>query len=218
MHTRSSNKQSPLAFDPEIEQTLRRNRVLLRENKISGSPSTSTTPIHIMDQSPPPPPTTGQIPFTPPPNPSKPTSTAEIKPPNTTLPQICQTEGTFSFGPSFSGVPPFSSFFPSSGQSSSSTSQPRPPAGLFHIDPPIVHATSSIPPNVQYQTVGGGGDMYNDGYDDDFEGYDEEGYVYASDGNQGDYVYVQGQNQSQAGQGFGGPQQQQPVIQYSAPQ
>ena len=138
MHTRGSHKLSPLAFDPEIERTLRRNRVLLRENKVIGSPTTPITPKNTMD---PPPPTMGQTaPSTPPPNSTtNPTPIHEIKPTNTTLPTSTQTDHSFSHNPS-STVPPFNQFFPTAGQSSSQHSQPL----SFQQNPPIVQTTPSF--------------------------------------------------------------------------
>ncbi|KAJ0586830.1 putative nucleotidyltransferase, Ribonuclease H [Helianthus annuus] len=217
MRTRSSHKLSPLAFDPEIERTLRANRILLRENTINSSPTTPVTPIRYMDP-PPPPPTTGEFTssFIPtstqpspnttiPPNTTEPTIPQQVTPTNTTQPITTQEEPTVTFNPSTT-IPPLSHFFPGAGPSYSS-----------HTMAPIssiVHATPYRPPNqsgFQYSTIPFGqssgiqGDGYDEGYEE-FEGFDEEGYGYGGDGEQGEYGYTQGQ--VQAIPNVGGVQQQ----------
>ncbi|XP_021991612.1 probable serine/threonine-protein kinase DDB_G0281745 [Helianthus annuus] len=156
----------------------------------------------------PPPPTTGQTtPSTPPPvSTTNPTPIHELKPTNPTLHTSTQTEHTFSYHPS-STVPPFSSFFPTSGQSPSSQQIPPP---QFQPNSSIVHTTSTfqppLQPGLQYQqpqflqTIGARRDGYDDGYEEEFAGYEEEGYV-----------------QGQRTQGFVRPQQQQ-VMQQIVPQ
>ncbi|KAM0005057.1 hypothetical protein Hdeb2414_s0222g00838601 [Helianthus debilis subsp. tardiflorus] len=206
MRTRSSHKLSPLVFDPEIERTLRANRILLRENTISSSPTTPITPIRYMDRDPPPP-TTGDPfpPFTPtstqpspntiiPPNTTEPTIIQNVTPTNTTQPITTQEEPTITFNPSTT-IPPLSHFFPGAG-----------PSYASHTIAPsstIVHATSFRPSNqsgFQYSTLPFGqssgiqGDGYDEGYEE-FEGYDEDGYAIGGDGEQGEYSYMQGQVQ-----------------------
>ncbi|KAI3815454.1 hypothetical protein L1987_15122 [Smallanthus sonchifolius] len=183
MHTRGSKKSSPLAFDPEIERTLSRNRVLLRENKVIGSP---TTPKNIMD---PPILTTGQtLPTTTPPIPSSPI-TNESKPTNTTFPTSTLPPNPLSYQTA-STFPPFSHFFPTQGQSSSQQSQPFP----FQQDPPITFTTpvqqQQPPSRFQYQQSPAmpfmrvQDDGFDGGYEDEYEGYDEGEYTLGGNGNQ----------------------------------
>ncbi|KAI3808886.1 hypothetical protein L1987_24849 [Smallanthus sonchifolius] len=183
MHTRGSKKSSPLAFDPEIERTLSRNRVLLRENKVIGSP---TTPKNIMD---PPILTTGQtLPTTTPPIPPSPI-TSESKPTNTTVPTSTLPPNPLSYQTA-STFPPFSLFFPTQGQSSSQQSQPFP----FQQDPPITFTTpvqqQQPPSRFQYQQSPAmpfmrvQDDGFDDGFEDDYEGYDEGEYTLGGNGNQ----------------------------------
>ncbi|KAI3828025.1 hypothetical protein L1987_02115 [Smallanthus sonchifolius] len=187
MHTRGSKKSSPLAFDPEIERTLSRNRVLLRENKVIGSPTTSKS---IMD---PPILTTGQtLPTTTPPSPSSPI-TSESKPTNTTVPTSTLPPNPLSYQTA-STLPPFSHFFPTQGQSSSQQSQPFP----FQQDTPITFTTpvqQQQPPS-RYQYQGGvqqppsmpfmrvQDDGFDDGYEDEYEVDDEGEYTLGGNGNQ----------------------------------
>ncbi|KAI3806608.1 hypothetical protein L1987_22518 [Smallanthus sonchifolius] len=183
MHTRGSKKLSPLAFDPEIERTLSRNRVLLRENKVIGSP---TTPKNTMD---PPILTTGQtLPTTTPPIPSSPI-TNESKPTNTTVPTSTLPPNPLSYQTT-STFPPFSHFFPTQGQSSSQQSQPFP----FQQDPPITFTTpvqqQQSPSRFQYQQspvmpfMRVQDDGFDGGYEDEYEGYDEGEYTLGGNGNQ----------------------------------
>ncbi|XP_022032478.1 hepatitis A virus cellular receptor 1-like [Helianthus annuus] len=135
------------------------------------------------------PPTTGQptpsfIPTssTPSPNTTIPTSTPEIKPTNTTLPENTQPGYSFSYNPTSSAVPAFSTFFPTSGQPSSSQQILQP--NLFQTGPSIIHSTPFQPPlqlGVQYQqpqfqhTSGARQDGFDDRYDEEFGGYQDEG-------------------------------------------
>ncbi|XP_022007940.1 activating signal cointegrator 1 complex subunit 2 homolog [Helianthus annuus] len=63
-------------------------------------------------------------------------------------------------------------------------------------------------------------DGYDDGYEKEFGGYEEEGYMYGGDRDQGEYTYVQGQGQcgSQGMQGYGRVPQEQLMIQQIIPQ
>ncbi|KAI3824039.1 hypothetical protein L1987_05486 [Smallanthus sonchifolius] len=178
-----SKKSSPLAFDPEIERTLSRNRVLLRENKVIGSP---TTPKNIMD---PPILTTGQtLPTTTPPIPSSPI-TNESKPTNTTVPTSTLPPNPLSYQTA-STFPPFSHFFQTQGQSSSQQSHPFP----FQQDPPITFTTpvqqQQPPSRFQYQQSPAKpfmrvqDDGFDGGYEDEYEGYDEGEYTLRGNGNQ----------------------------------
>ncbi|KAL8226069.1 hypothetical protein R6Q57_018626, partial [Mikania cordata] len=169
MHTRNPRRSSPLLFDPEIERTLRKNRVLLRENRVVGSPNSPIIPRNIMAD-PQIPPTTDQstssfIPTSTQPSPNTIYSpTYEVTPNNTTHPTPTSLEPNHTFSPSTT-VPPLSYFFPNLGQSSST----------------IVHASSSIRPPTQVgsgpigQTSGIQGDGYGDRYEEEFKGYEEEG-------------------------------------------
>ncbi|KAL8214092.1 hypothetical protein R6Q57_003541, partial [Mikania cordata] len=89
--------------------------------------------------------------------------TYEVTPNNTTHPTPTSLEPNHTFSPSTT-IPPLSYFFPNFGQSSST----------------MVHASSSIRPPTQ---VGSGpiGDGYGDRYEEEFKGYEEEGYYYGSD-------------------------------------
>ncbi|XP_021995519.1 altered inheritance of mitochondria protein 3-like [Helianthus annuus] len=177
---------------------------------------------------PPPPPTTGELipPFIPSstqPSPNTtipntmtdPTQPHDATPTNTTQPITTQEEPTLTFNPSTT-IPPFSHFFLGAGQSSST----------YSIAPnsTIVHATSTFRPSnqsgFQYSTLPFGqssgieGDGYEEGYED-FEGYEEEGYAYMGDGEQGELTYVQGQTQRMPN--VGGFQQQQIIPQHIRP-
>ncbi|KAJ0489054.1 putative transcription factor interactor and regulator CCHC(Zn) family [Helianthus annuus] len=223
MHTRGSHRSSPLSFDPEIERTLRQNRVLVRENKIIGSPTSPITPRNIMADSQIPP-TTSQssssfIPTStqPSPNTTLPNTTAEFTPSNVTQPITTQTEPTITYNPSTT-IPPLSHFFPPTTGQSSST---------FTIAPnsTIVHTTSSFRPQQQQsgfqystipfgQTSGIQGDGYDDGFED-YEGYEDDGYGYGGYGDQGEFGYLQSQSQGMAS--VGGMPQQQIIPQHIRP-
>ncbi|XP_022023538.1 extensin-like [Helianthus annuus] len=169
---------------------------------------------------PPPPPTTGEptppfIPSStqPSPNITTPASTPEIKPTNTTLPENTQSEYSFSYNPTSSAVPAYSTFFPTASQPSSSQ---IPPPNLYQTGPSIIHSTP-FQPRVQFQhTSRVRQDGFDDEFEDDFVGYDEEGYMYGGDGDQGEYTYVQGQNQRMSS--VGGIPQQQIIPQQLPPQ
>ena len=72
-----------------------------------------------------------------------PTST-EHKPITTATPISAPDSSMFNYQPS-SSIPPFSSFFPTHGQSSSQQCQPQ----FFQPDPPIIHTTSGPRPQPQ---------------------------------------------------------------------
>src|ERR1044071_2583832 len=130
MHTKGSHESSPLLFDPEIERTLRQNRVLIRRNRIIDSPTSPFTPRNIMEDSHIP--TTGQTTSS-----FMPTS-SQLSP-NTTMPNLSnnpatpihttqlsstQVDPNLTFSPS-NTIPPFSHFFPTTGQSSSTIPHPQ---------------------------------------------------------------------------------------------
>src|ERR1044071_7934386 len=172
MHTRGSHESSPLLFDPEIERTLRKNRVLIRRNKVIDSPTSPFTPRNIMQD--PHIPTTGQTtsPFMPTsshisPNTTLPNfSTSPETPSHTTQPSSTQIDPNLTFNPS-NTIPPFSYFFPTTGQSSSTIPQPQGQGST------IVHTTSTYqPPNQSdfyYSSFQGGQNsrFQRDVYDDE---------------------------------------------------
>ncbi|KAL8225888.1 hypothetical protein R6Q57_018445 [Mikania cordata] len=130
-----------------------------------------------------------------------------VPPTNTTPLATTQSEHAFTYNPS-SVVPPFSTFFPSSGQSSST--QQIPP-NQFQPNSTIVHTTSTFQPLTQsgfhhptsqfVQSSGVGGDGVDGGYEEEFEGYEEEGYYYGGEGGnlglQGGMGYQQSQQLEQ---------------------
>ena len=183
MHTRGSHESSPLLFDPEIERTLRRNRVLVRENRILGSPTSPITPRNIMQETQIPP-TTGQttssfLPTSTQPSPNttmpntitNPTLPHDSTPTHTTQPIYTQVEPNLTFSPA-STIPPFSHFFPTTGQSSSTYPLPQ--------GSTVIHTTSTYRPPTQSgfqyssfpigQSSGFQRDRYDDGYEEEYSG------------------------------------------------
>ncbi|XP_022024458.1 uncharacterized protein LOC110924774 [Helianthus annuus] len=114
---------------------------------------------------------------------------------------------------------------------------PPPPPTTGELIPPFILTSTQPSPNTtmpntttkptpphdsgfQYSTLpfgqssGIGGDGYDEGYED-FEGYDEDGYAYGGDGDQGEFGYVQGQPQGMPS--VGGVPQQQLIPQHIQP-
>src|ERR1043165_2075189 len=109
-------------------------------------------------------------------------STSPETPIHTTQSSFTQSDPNLTFNPS-NTIPPFSHFFPTTGQSSSTIPQPQGQGST------IVHTTSTYqPPNQSgfyYSSFPGGQNsrLQRDVYDEEeFSGYNEEGYYYGGDG------------------------------------
>ncbi|XP_022041080.1 uncharacterized protein LOC110943653 [Helianthus annuus] len=72
--------------------------------------------------------------------------------------------------------------------------------------------STTIPPLSHF--FPGAGDGYDEGFEE-FDGYDEDGYAYGGDGDQGEFGYMQGQMQVMPN--VGGVQQQQLIPQHVRP-